>query len=167
MENNHKVKREKVRVGRYLNEIVTITDSAGNLLHKISKPLMIEFYFRDVIQVIVGATLLAMPIMFTEEVWRLSEILPVINILAIGLVSLIFVGSFVYYNYYRDHSNFELVEFVKRVVATYIVSAIVVGLLLFLIDKAPLGVDWVVTLKRIVIISLPASMSAAIADVLK
>ena len=167
MKNNHKIKKEKIRVGKYLNEVITITDSAGNLLHKISKPLMVEFYPRDVIQVIVGATLLAVPVMFTEEVWQLSKILPITNVLTIGFLSLIFVGLFVYYNYYREHIKSEWVEFIKRVVTTYFISMVVVGLLLFLINKASFDTDWIITLKRIIIISLPASMSAAVADILK
>ena len=167
MDNQTETKRKIIRIGRYLNEIIIIKDSTGNLIHKITKPLMIEFYPRDIMQVIVGATLLAIPVTFTEETWNLGEKLPLLNVSIIGIISLIFIGLFVFYNYYRSHIKSHWTEFIKRVISTYLISIIVVGLILFLIDKAPVGPEWIITLKRIIIISFPASMSAAVADMLK
>jgi len=158
---------EIIRVGKYLNEVITVKDAAGNMLQKIVKPLMVEFRLRDVIQVVVGATLLAIPVTFTEEVWKLGENLASTRIALIGLLSITFIGLFVYYNYYRGHFQSHWIEYLKRVVSTYAISALVVGVILFLIDKAPLGPDWIITAKRIIIISFPASMSAAVADMIK
>jgi len=167
MNKEHQIKRENIRIGKYLNEIITIKDSAGNLIHKITKPLMIELYPRDLIQIIVGATLLAIPIALTEETWKLGESLPLINTLIIVLISILFIALFVYYNYYRQHLKSHYLEFLKRIVSTYLISFIVVGVILFLINRAPLGNDWLITLKRIIIVSFPASMSAAVADIIK
>lgn len=36
------------------------------------EPVMVEFYPRDVVQTLVGATLLAVPMAFTDEVWRIG-----------------------------------------------------------------------------------------------
>ncbi|MCP5497862.1 MAG: DUF2391 family protein [Leptospiraceae bacterium] len=166
-EQNQKTFREVVRIGRYLNEIITIKDSAGNLIHKITKPLMVEFYLRDVVQVIVGATLLAIPVTFTEETWKLGETLPLLNVGIIGFISITFIGLFVYYNFYKGLLKENWLSFFKRVISTYFISVFVVGLILFLINKAPLGSEWIITLKRIVLISFPASMSAAVADMIK
>ena len=59
------------------------------------------------------------------------------------------------------------VEYIKRVVATYFVSLIVVGVILTIIEKCPWKTDYVLAIKRIFIVAFPASMSATIADVLK
>lgn len=166
-EQNQKAVREVIRIDKYLNEIITIKDSAGKIIHKITKPLMVEFYFRDVIQVIVGATLLAIPVTFTEETWKLGETLPILNIGIISFISITFIGLFVYYNFYKGLLRANWFSFVKRVFSTYFISVCVVGLILFLIDKAPLGTEWIITVKRIVLISFPASMSAAVADMIK
>ncbi len=167
MEKEHQIKKEIIRIGKYLNEIITIKDSAGNLIHKITKPLMIELYPRDIIQIVVGATLLAIPVTFTEETWKLGEGLPLINVLIIALISILFIALFVYYNYYRQHLKSHYLEFLKRIISTYLISFIVVGIILLLINKAPLDNNWLITLKRIIIISFPASMSAAVADIIK
>lgn len=167
MENNSNLKKEFVRVGKYLNEIVSIKDAAGNLLHKAVKPVMLEFYPRDIFQIIVGATLLSVPVSFTEEVWILGQELPVDRIMMMSLFSLVFVGLFIFYNSYREHFREHKFEFLKRLMATYIISLLVALLILFLINKAPMGADWLVTFKRMVIIAIPASMSAAVADMIK
>ena len=62
---------------------------------------MVELRIRDVIQIIVGATILAIPLAFTEETWQLGEKLPVLNVFALGLLSVLFIAIFVYVNFYR------------------------------------------------------------------
>jgi len=58
-------------------------------------------------------------------------------------------------------------EFVKRVLAIYIISLVVVGVLLTLIEQAPWTTDLLLALKRMIVVGVPASMSAAVADMLK
>jgi len=131
-------------------------------------PLVFDFHFKDIIQVMIGAVILAIPIGFTQETWELGETLPMWSIYAIIALSLFFISSFVYYNYYRDQSMAgQLKNFFKRSVSIYVASFIVVAVLLAVIQKAPWGVDAMLAFKRTVIVALPASMSAAIADVIK
>lgn len=160
-------KREVVRISGHLNEVVTAHDDDGNVLHKIISPLMVEFHQRDVLQVIVGATLLAVPMAFTEEAWGLGLSLPGINVIGIMILSIIFISSFVYYNYYRGDLRHHWSHFLKRVLLTYVISFLVVAVVLTLINLAPWYSDIVLTAKRIIIIAFPASMSAAVADFLK
>lgn len=162
-----KQKRELVRIGKHLNEIILIKDAAGNLLHRVVKPVMVELYPRDIMQLIVGATLLSVPVSFTEEVWRLGEVLPLFNIICLLLVSLTFSALFIYYNFYRHHFATHKTEFIKRILSLYLISLGVSLLILFLIDKAPVNTDLVLTFKRMVLVSFPASMSAAVADMIK
>jgi hypothetical protein len=53
------------------------------------------------------------------------------------------------------------------VAVIYFLSLCVVALLLTLIGKCPWGVDNLLALKRIVIVALPSSLSAALSDALK
>lgn len=155
-------------MGGKLNEVVTLSDEAGNVMHKMVKPLMVEFYARDLIQVIVGASILAIPIAFTEETWKLGATLPLNNVLGIALMSLVFISTFVYYNFYRrEHLAEHWMSFVQRVVTIYAISLLVVSLILTLIQQAPWALDRMLAVKRVILVAFPASMSAAVADMIK
>lgn len=155
------------RIGGYLHRVIPIADSAGKLINYAVTPLMVEFKPRDLMQVIVGASILAVPVAFTEETWKLGEKLPLENVLALSGISILFIGLFVYFNFYRTMFLNNVLNYVKRVLAIYVFSAIVVGILLTLIQQCPWGVDNMLAIKRILIVSFPASMSAAISDVIK
>ncbi len=144
-----------------------ISAKTEGVIHKIVHPFMHEFKLRDLLQVIVGASVLAVPVAFTEEVWKLGESLPLINVLSISILSLIFISAFVYYNFHGQSLKTHLPEFFKRVIATYVFSMVVVSILLTLIQKAPWGINNLVAIKRILLVSFPASMSAAVSDMLK
>ena len=89
------------RIGGYLHWVSQVTDSKGKIFNFIVKPLMIELRPRDIMQIIVGASLFAIPISFSEEVWKLGETLPFTNILILTLLSILLIASFVYFNFYR------------------------------------------------------------------
>jgi len=161
-------KKEIIRVAGKLKEVILVHDEKGNLLHKIISPLMVEFYPRDLIQIIVGASILAIPVAFTEETWRLGETLPLNKVFGIMALSLFFISIFVYYNFYRKELMREhWDEFIKRVLFTYIISLLVVAIILTLIEKAPWSIDRMLAIKRMILVAFPASMSAAVADMIK
>jgi uncharacterized membrane protein len=166
-QNNVDTKRRTVRIGGTLREIVTIRDEAGAILEKVMRPLRVEFYFRDFLQAIIGALLLATPIAFTQEVWELGDMLSNERIVLIVLMSLLFLSLFVYHNFYKDHFKKYAGQFFMRVVVIYVMSFLVVAVLLAIIDKAPWFVDNILAVKRTVLVALPASMSAAVADMIK
>ncbi len=130
-------------------------------LHKKVSP---AFRSRDMLQIIIGATILAVPVGFTEETWGLGESLPMLNIFALMAMALFFMGSFVYYHYYKHRLKEHSFSFGARVLATYLFSFLVVALILTIIQRAPWNIDFLLALKRTIIVSLPASMSAAVAD---
>ncbi len=162
-----KTKRRVVRIAGKLKEIVTVHDHKGKVLHKIMSPLMVEFHITDILQIMIGAAILAVPVGFTEETWRLGESLPLTNVLILLLFSLLFIAVFVYYNYYKHGIKNHRDEYIKRVIATYVFSYLVVAALLGLIQRTPWITDWILSFKRVVIVTFPASMSAAVADILK
>ncbi len=162
-----KHKKEEVNINGKVNEIVTILDDKGKILHKIISPLMVEFHKKDIVQVIVGATILAIPLGYTEETWILGETLPMMNIFMLFLLSIGFISVFAYYSYYKGRFDKHKNHFFKRTIGTYILSLLVVALLMTIIQKAPWSTDFWLALKRIIIVAFPASMSAAVADTLK
>ncbi|MFC1801467.1 DUF2391 family protein [Nanoarchaeota archaeon] len=162
-----KSKKEFVRVDGKLKEVVTIHDEKGKILKRVISASKLEFYFRDLLQIMIGASILAIPVGFTEETWRLGENLPMLNIFGLIAITLIFISAFVYHHYYREHLGKHSFEFLKRVFFTYAASFLVVALLLYLINVTPWSTDFVLSFKRVAIVTFPSSMSAAIADVLK
>ena len=160
---------EITRIGRagYLHSIIPIVDSSGEIIQRIVKPLMVELKLKDIIQIFVGATLLAIPMAYTEETWQLGEKLPLLNVGILALLSLTFIAIFVYANFYRYYLKGFVFEYIKRVFAIYLISLIVVGFLMTVIQQCPWGVDNLLAIKRIVIVALPASMSAVAVDAVK
>jgi len=118
-------------------------------------------------QVIVGASILAVPVAFTEETWRLGQTLPFRNVQTLSAVSLLFIALFAYFNFYRFAFKGHVLEYVKRAVSIYLFSLLVVSALLTVIQQAPWASNVVLAVKRVLIVAFPASMSAAVSDALK
>jgi uncharacterized membrane protein len=123
-----------------------------------------RFGYKNLIQVIVGATVLAIPIAFTEETWKLGETLPNINVFGLLALSVLFVCLFAYRNYRKRGIPFFIDDFFVRVTATYVFAFLVVAIVMTLIQRAPWDIDLLLSIKRVIIVTFPASMSAAIAD---
>lgn len=152
------------RVGNLLHRIVPVKDNAGKVIQYLAKPLMVELRPRDLAQILAGAALLSVPVGFTEEAWRLGEQLSTPRVMLFGLVSMLLIALYVYFTFYRDlFAQFKF-EYVKRVVAIYAISLLVVAGLLTLIGVAPWANDGLLAVKRVIIVALPASMSAALSD---
>ncbi len=155
------------RIGGYLHRVIPVTDATGKVLSHFMKPLMVEFRPRDLMQVVVGASVLAVPVAFTEETWNLGEELPLSNVLILSGLSVIFIGLFVYLNFYRYMFRAHIWEYAKRVVSIYFFSLLVVGTLLTIIQRCPWDASNMIALKRILIVAFPASMSASLSDSIK
>lgn len=167
MEQNTKPKFTIKRIGGYLHKVVPIVDDTEKVIHHFVTPLMIELRPRDIIQIIVGSAILAIPVGFTEETWNLGESLPLQNVFLLAIISILFLAIFVYFIFYRYHLKGRVFQYIKRIIAIYILSLFVVGILLTIIQKCPWGTENILALKRIVIVTLPASMSAAVSDSIK
>lgn len=155
------------RIGGYLHRVVPIADKSGQIISYALKPMMVEFKPRDIIQVTIGSALLALPVSLTEEAWNLGKELPILNIVIIGILSILFVAIFVYFNFYRRNLFGYKFEFVKRVLGSYLISIIVVAFILTIIQKCPWGTDNLLAIKRIIIVAYPASLSGTLSDMIK
>ena len=134
---------------------------------KIMEPPQTKFKLRNILQAIVGATVLAIPIGFTQEVLVLGETLPMWNIFLIFFLSVFFVTLFAYRHFTKNKPNFYWFDLVKRVFTIYMMSFIVVALILFIIQEAPWNSNFLLAFKRTILVTLPASLSATIAGSLK
>lgn len=152
------------RIGSILHRVYPITDNAGRVIQYVAKPLKVELRRRDLAQILVGASLLSVPVGFTQEAWMLGTQLPTLNVVVLALVSIAFIGLYAYFTFYRDLFREYRFEYFKRVIAIYAISMSVVALFLTIIEVAPWATDPVVALKRVVIVGFPASMSAALSD---
>lgn len=152
------------RIGSILHRVYPITDNAGRVIQYVAKPLKVELRRRDLAQILVGASLLSVPVGFTEEAWTLGAQLPTLNVAVLALVSIIFIGLYAYFTFYRDLFREYRFEYLKRVIAIYTVSLLVVAFFLSVIQVAPWAADPAVAIKRVVIVAFPASMSAALSD---
>lgn len=162
-----KVKYTIKRIGGYLHKIIPIVDNTGKVIHTAVAPFMVELKPKDILQIIVGSTILAIPVGLTEETWILAQQLKMMNVLLLGFISILFIALFVYFNFYRFNLKSYRIEYIKRVIATYCLSLLVVGLLLTIIEKCPWGINNLLAIKRIIITAFPASMAATISDTVK
>lgn len=155
------------RIGGYLHRVVPIADKSGKIISYALNPLMLEFKPRDIMQVIIGSALLAIPVSLTEEAWNLGETLPISNVLMIATISIVLISVFVYFNFYKVTLKGYVFDFIKRIIGTYLISLLVVALILTLIDKCPWGIDNLLAIKRIIIVAFPAAMSGTLSDTIK
>ena len=123
-----------------------------------------SFNVEDASQVFVGAFAVAVPISFSEEAWKLGETLPLINLFMLFGLSVLFLGLFTYQSVFQKNITTRKTAFVFRIVIAYIITAFVVALVLFCLDKLPLFEDPMTSLNRIVVITMPASMGAIVVD---
>lgn len=161
------MKTEIKRINGYLKEVITLFDSSGKPISQVINPLMVELTLRDVLQIFVGAFLIAAPLSFTEEIWDLSISLKRTNAYALALISVTVATLFIYFNFYRYKLKGNIINFVKRVFLTYLITIGCISLLLLLIDKLPFQESPFVAFKRVIIIGFPAIFGAVLSDYLK
>lgn len=123
-----------------------------------------EVNFEDIIQVIVGASALSVPVAFSEESWNLSYTLPIPNIIFIILLSLLFVNLYSFQGIFQSNIKHRLRVFLLRTLIDYILTLIIVGIVLLALNRLPLLSEPIIALKRIIILSFPASMGAVVVD---
>jgi uncharacterized membrane protein len=167
MQNDNKEKFVIKRLGGNLHKVISVADHTGEIVHHVISPLMVELKLHDIMQILVGAATLAVPMAFTEEVWKFGEHLPVINVLLLSFLSLVFIALFVHFNFYREHLKGNVVEYFKRVMAIYLLSLVVVVIVLTIIEKCPWGTNNILAIKRVIIVAFPALMISALSDSIK
>ena len=126
--------------------------------------MKLHFNLEDLSQIAIGAFVLAVPISFSEEAWQLGESLPVVNLLLLFALSFLFLAFFTHQSLFQGSIRYGYAVFFFRILVAYFIAAIVVALILFSIDKLPLMDAPEVALRRLIVITMPASMGAIIVD---
>ena len=75
-----------------------------------------------------------------------------------------FLSLFTYQNVFQRNIKSRLSVFFFCIVVAYLITSAVVSLVLLCLDKFPLLDDPIISLKRIIIITMPASMGAIVVD---
>ena len=118
----------------------------------------------DIIQIAIGAFALAVPISFTEEAWKMSVTLPFYNLLLVFVLSVTFLGIYAYYSVFQKQVSKRYDIFILRIFIAYFISALVVALILLALNKLPVIEEPLIALKRLILITMPASMGAIVVD---
>ena len=150
-----------------LHSVASLRDQSGEVVHRVVTPLMVELRWRDIVQLTVGACVLAIPVAYTEEVWVLGEQLPIVNVVGIAAASFIFMSLFTYFLFYQGHFKGYEFEYAKRIVVGYGVTFSIAATLLTLFGKCPWTIEPLIALKRSVLVTFPACFSATVVDSLK
>jgi len=118
----------------------------------------------DIAQIIIGAAALAVPVSFSEEAWVSAIDLPLPNLFLVFSLSIGFLALYSYQSLFQASVKKRLFVFIFRICLAYLLTAIVVAVVLLSLDKLPLLSAPVVALKRIVLVTMPASMGAIVVD---
>ncbi|WP_299878421.1 DUF2391 family protein [uncultured Cocleimonas sp.] len=124
----------------------------------------LSFNLEDASQVAIGSFALAVPISFSEEAWRIGEKLPLSNLLLVFVLSIAFLSFFAYGSVFQSNIKYRVPVFVIRIIIAYLIAAFVVALVLSSLDKFPLLTEPNIALRRLIVITMPASMGAIIVD---
>jgi uncharacterized membrane protein len=154
------------RIDGRLHLVHHVRDEEGKVIATVTGPLKVEFRLQDLVQLVAGACVMALPIALTEEVWDLGTTLSLGRTVMILGVSLLTLAGFIWGLFYGKRVGQYKGHFFKRVLSAYVVTFLVAFLLLFLFDQAPLD-NLQVTLTRTILVAFPASFAATVADFLK
>lgn len=126
--------------------------------------MKLSFNLEDASQVAIGAFALAVPIAFSEEAWKLGETLPFSNLVMVFVLSISLLSFFAYESVFQGNIKHRVPVFLWRIVIAYTITMLVVALVLFSLNKFPIHTETIVALKRLIVISMPASMGGIIVD---
>lgn len=126
--------------------------------------MILSLNFEDISQIAIGSFAIAVPISFSEEAWKLGESLPIINLIFLFCLSMVFLSFYTYEGVFQAKIKNRTLVFIFRIFIAYIITAVIVGLVLISINKFPILSESLVALKRLVVISMPASMGAIVVD---
>lgn len=124
----------------------------------------LRFNWEDVSQISIGSFALAVPVSFSEEAWRLGESLPMLNLVLIFLLSVGFLSFYAFESVFQANIRNRYVVFGFRIVIAYLIAGLVVALILLSINKLPLIDDPFTAIRRVMVITMPASMGAIVVD---
>jgi uncharacterized membrane protein len=127
------------------------------------KSIFEKINFEDISQIVLGAAVMAIPIAFSEELWKFGETLPGLNVLMLVVLSLTIQFFYTYFSLFQGKEE-RYFHIIFRVSINYVLTFITVGIILFALNRLSVSSDLLVGFKRMIILSFPASLGAVIVD---
>jgi len=124
--------------------------------------LQLSFRVRDVVEIALGACIMAFPTATTEEIWNLGAELSLTHAMLFLFASVFFLAVLIYGMH--GHKPGDRSVFLQRVLATYGVTFLIGAVLLFGVDRLELFTDPLTGLKRAILVAFPASFAATAVD---
>jgi len=124
--------------------------------------LQVSFRVRDVVEIALGACIMAFPTATTEEIWNLGAELSLTHAMLFLFASVFFLAVLIYGMH--GHKPGDRSVFLQRVLATYGVTFLIGAVLLFGVDRLELFTDPLTGLKRAILVAFPASFAATAVD---
>lgn len=120
--------------------------------------------FEDIMQVVVGASALSVPVAFSEEAWNLGRTLPLQNLIFLITLSLLFINLYSFHSIFQRDVRHRIGAFLTRTLLDYGITLLVVFVVLLALNRLPLFGEPQVAIKRVLILAFPASMGAVVVD---
>ena len=86
------------------------------------------------------------------------------NRIFLFFLSVFFLGIYAYQGILQGDVRYRVPAFVLRILIAYLLTTLVVALILLSLDKLPLQANPVIALRRLIVVSMPASMGGIIVD---
>ena len=128
------------------------------------RPTEPRFRQRDLVEIAVGACIMAFPVAVTEEVWNLGRDLTLQRVLLFALASLCFLAALIYVLHGHAELPATRKVFLQRVAGTYGVTLANSASLLLGVDQLDLLQDPAIAFKRTILVAFPASFAATTVD---
>lgn len=123
-----------------------------------------HFHLKDISEIVMGSVVLAFPVALSGEVWDLGAEISGTGAIAICAISLALIAWFNYHAHYEAIVATHSLEFLLRVLVTYIITLAVCALILTALNHFPLSTEPIVAFKRMIIVAAPASSAATVLD---
>jgi uncharacterized membrane protein len=128
------------------------------------EPTDYKLRLRDVVEIVVGGCVLAFPVAATEEIWNISETLSLPRVLYLSSGSVLVIAAFTYQRYFSGRIRGNVGHLALRVLAVYFVTMAVSASILLALNHLTTAETVIIALKRVVIVSFPASFAATVVD---
>lgn len=127
------------------------------------KKNLYKINLEDISQIVLGAAVMAVPIAFSEELWKFGETLPALNIFILFVLAISIQGFYTYYSIFQcSEKSIQVIG--VRVILNYTLTFFTVAVVLFSLNRFDFSSNLSVGVYRVIILTFPASLGAVIID---
>jgi uncharacterized membrane protein len=101
--------------------------------------------FEDISQIIIGPAVMAVPVAFSEELWKFGERLPLINIVLLLGISLFIQFFYTQFSIFQGKEK-RIIIISSRVILNYLLTFTTVVIILFTLNRLSFTSNYLVGL---------------------